>query len=350
MREKLLAITDDPFEVEKILSMAAGYIEHYKDWLSSIRLEAVEKHVETKLLNLDTGGTLRQFRLHGYIDKFVVRNGQRLIVDHKTTSEDLVNPNGRYWKRLECDPQSTTYLLLCLSEGFDIGGVVWDVVQKPRIKPSTLTKAQVEELATMASYCGHFFNDAPERLDELAPRCGEYANGEPKRCESPTLYGARVRQYVEANADSVFQMRKVHRTDDDIYDLNQSIRGVTQIIRWCERNDCWMQNFRSCFAYNSPCEFYEVCHGCETLESPVFTKRDRDKWRLSHSAIGDFFACPRKYYHRQIQGYVPATIESEALVTGSLWHAALDCIYRELVQPQEGGLDESAEEAHRRAA
>jgi len=343
MQQKLLELTDDLFEVEKIMAMAAGYIEHYDEWLSEIQLEAVEKHVETKLVNLDTGGTLKKFRLHGYIDKFVTHNGKRLIVDHKTTGEDISDPGGRYWKRLECDPQSTTYLLLCLSEGYDVGGIVWDVVQKPRIKPTTLNRAQVLELEVERTYCDSFFGGTDLFLDELAPPCGTYANGEPKREESPLLYGARVRKYVREHAKEMFQIRKINRTDEDVYDLNQSVRSVSRMIRWCELNGEWAQNLRSCFAYNHPCEYFDVCHGCELLESPSFVKVERDRWRLSHSAIGDFFTCPRKYYHRQICGYRPVTVESEALRTGSLWHAAMDCIYRELVEPHEGGCDEPIE-------
>lgn len=327
----------DKYEAAKMLAMVRGYYRANSDWLKQCKLLSIEKHLESKLVNLDTGRTSPKYSLHGYIDKILWHPTDGMCLsDHKTTSEDVGNPNNRYWRRLDHDPQSTTYLLLAMANGIDIDTVLWDIVKKPSIRPKQLSKDDIEGIRN-GVYAGRELGGMTptneEALEAIAPGNGFYASGDPKRIEGPYLYGLRVEEWCGGNAKEIYFRKKVTRTEEDVYDLNQSVWGVTRILQWCERNGVWPQNFRSCFNFGRQCDYYDVCHGCTPLSEPNFVHRERkDTYRLSHSSAGTFFACPRMYKYRYVDCQVPPETDDDNLRVGSLWHAAMDALFEEVVE------------------
>lgn len=326
-KQSVVQAADDPFEGQMVVALAEAYEIVYKENLLWTRMVTIEKHISHPLINLDTGRKSPKYFLNGYVDKLFRSGDSWVIMDHKTTSEHVADPNSRYWRRLASDPQPTIYMLLCLAEGYSVEGIVWDVVKKPAIRPRQLNKAEIDILKEK------------DNLDEIAPRDGEYASGEPKRREGPWLYGRRVFEWAMVNAEEVFVRQHVSRDEKDVYDLNQSLWDLTRVWQQLGRMDCWPQNTRSCNSYGRECEYSQICFdGEDPLFRGLYVSGDKQPGTMSHSSVGTFFECPRKYKHRYIDNITLSTQEdTESLRIGSLWHLAMDGLYRHYA---EGEKDE----------
>ena len=331
-------------EAAYIYGAAMAYSRHNKEWLEGIALKAVEKKLNQPLMDLSTGGPTG-FSLVGVVDKLYALEktpkwlGPYVILDHKTTSEDLSNPNSRYWHRLSYDPQSTMYMLLMLAADFDIDSICWDVFQKPKIEPrKCLTKKQVAEIET-GKYEGvpipGYKNKA---VEDLAPKILEtYANGVQKRCESPYLYALRVYHKCLSKAPEIFQRFNLRREGEDVANLNAALCELAWQIAYNAETGTWPQNFRSCYAYREDCDYVGVCHENEDINGPGYEDCGSDYTKLSHSSTGCYFDCPRKFQYRYFLHRAPALApDRDALRIGSLWHTAMDFIFANVKGAQDG--------------
>jgi hypothetical protein len=308
---------DDLFLAAKIAALVTAYDAAWSNSLQGWSLTDVEKELFAKLVNLDTGRYSRKFILKGYVDKvFRDPHGAVVFLDHKTSSEDVSDPTGTYWKRLEVDTQSTMYKLLFLANGIEVDRIIWDVVRKPGIRPRKITKEERKTLDETGKYFGIDISDSP----------GE--------TESPWCFFARVLDWAILNSNTVFVRREIVRTEQDMYVLNQNIWEGTRLVQFCESHKCWPMNPGSCVAYNRLCEYSEVCHSGADIQGGYYCDDARASttpkgWTgLSHSALGCLFACPRKYKFRYLDRRVPARMtDDEALVFGTQWHRALDDLF-----------------------
>jgi hypothetical protein len=280
----------DPFMREKVVGLLRRYDLIWEGSLAGWKLLSVEKELFATVVNLDTGRKGRKYVLHGFIDKVLLDpNGDVVFFDHKTTSEDVADPDGFYWRRMEVDQQSTIYRLLLLANGISVKRIVWDAVKKPTIRP--------------------------------------------RMQETPEEYGERCFQWAD---QTTIVRQPIFRDDVDVYKTNQNIWDLVRQLQWMEKSMCWPMCPASCFVYNRICEYSSVCHGGQGIGCGEFVDDTRvneatpaGMKTISHSSLSLFQSCPRKYLYRCVLRRVPAREDrAEALVFGSAWHAALDDLFK----------------------
>ncbi len=107
----LAAVADgaaDPFVQVRIEELLRGYDTRWHD--QGYEVAGVEDSFEGPLLNPATMQPSRTWRLAGKINARAVVDGRRLIVEHKTSSEDIT-PGAPSWVKLQMDHQLSIYML-----------------------------------------------------------------------------------------------------------------------------------------------------------------------------------------------------------------------------------------------
>ena len=104
-------------------AMVTGYRARYKtDALTIVR------H------NVGWRATVGGVEMAGEFDAIGVLDGRTVIVEYKTTSEDL-SPGSSYWRRVQkIDPQASTYLVAAKALRIPTDTIVWDALRKPALR------------------------------------------------------------------------------------------------------------------------------------------------------------------------------------------------------------------------
>jgi hypothetical protein len=293
---------------------------------------AVENFVEADLWNPETGRASRSFRIGGKLDATHFA-GQSIIVDHKTTSDDISDPSGPYWKNLVIEAQVSHYWLLEHLNGRKPESAMWDVVRKPSISPKNVAKAEVLRVAITRQYCGSQVSD--ESVAEME------ATGR----ESLEMYEARLaEECIRERPQRYFQRRTIPRMDSEIleyanelWDNAKTMLHTRQLTR--ETGRLPQRHSGACFSYNRPCKFLGLCSGTNTVDSgdwqvkekvhselPMLQGDGRDL--LTVSRLKMFQLCPRKeYYSYQLGIEKIDEEEAESLYFGSLLHKSLEAYW-----------------------
>lgn len=111
-----------------ISGLLAGYYNFYEEDIKGERLPELEFKY-----NIQNSLT---FASAGKIDCVIKSGNQNIMVEHKTTGEDIAD-GSQYWDRLRFNPQLFGYYLGAKSMGHEIDTVLYDVVRKPNIRPKT---------------------------------------------------------------------------------------------------------------------------------------------------------------------------------------------------------------------
>ena len=109
------------------------YSRVYGDLTRNAEVESVEKELTARLPCGE--------KLKGYVDRFIIINGQRWLVETKSMAD---------WSRLDLmtvDPQLTLYYWLAQENGLEPYGILFDAIRTYRWKPEKPTQAQVLETA-----------------------------------------------------------------------------------------------------------------------------------------------------------------------------------------------------------
>lgn len=228
---------NDEFERVKALTMLTGYDARWHD--EPYEALAVEQEFRTDLINPVTGRASQTWDLGGKIDVVVrdKRDGRVLIVEHKTSSQD-VSPGSEYWRRLRMDGQVSIYFAGAKALGYDVQGCLYDVLLKPALRPYQVTSKRTVP-------------ETPEQYqDRLLAAIGEepnkyYARGEVTRLESE-LDDAML----------------------DIWELAKSLREAELAGRAPRNPD-------QCLSWGKMCSFFDVCCGAASLDDEtMFIQND----------------------------------------------------------------------------
>lgn len=252
--ERLPAMVDaiqhaeaDDFDKARARVLLTGY--HCRWESEPYEVLAVEVPFEAPLTNPATGHPSRTFRLGGKIDA-IVRDaeGRVLVVEHKTTSED-VTPGSDYWKRLRIDGQVSTYYDGAKALGYDVAGCLYDVIAKPGLRPASATKE-------------------PKFKKDGTP----YAN-QRLTDETPAEFEARLMEAVVAEPSRYFARGVVVRLDAELDEARFDTWQTAEIIREGARLGRHPRSPGACVRFNRTCEFFAVCCGEDSLENPSHFRR-----------------------------------------------------------------------------
>lgn len=220
----------DPFEQAQASAMLCGYATHWglSDGLfNGVEVLAVEREFRAPLVNPGTGYASQTFALGGKIDALAKLDGRVLLVEHKTTSEDIT-PGSAYWQRLRIDTQIPLYLQGVRALGFEPEGVLYDVLLKPRLRPK---KGE----------------QPPEFFDRLCAEIGD----------QPGKYFAQVEIAV---------------LEEDVRAAMADAWQTARAMREGQLAQRYPRNSDACVRWNRPCAYFDVCTGQTPISSPRFVR------------------------------------------------------------------------------
>ncbi len=304
----------DPLAIATARGIVRAYARHYSD--DDFVVKAVEDEFVLPLLNPTTGQEHREWHLGGKRDAIIEDKQGIYIMEHKTTSSDI-GPQSWYWRGLTIDNQVCLYLIATFSE--QPRGVLYDAIKKPGIKPRKLTKAEAKTLDEDRTYFGR------ETPDDFAS-AGLYGTK-----ETPSLYECRLQAEYESDGHRFFGRRVIPRLDDKLVEHLAHFCLIADDMDRCrgdERN--YYCNPKSCNAYNSRCEYLDLCTGHDHPESETWATRnrgfsdDKPELTMTASSIDCFLQCRRKHHYRYgLRIEKLRKQESPALYFGKLVHEGL---------------------------
>jgi hypothetical protein len=244
----------DPFEQVSAEALMAGYNAR---WGSDELYEvvAVERTFFAPLLNPETRAPSRTWLLAGKLD-VLVRNREtddRLLVEHKTSTDNIANPVDNYWTKLGMDSQVSHYYLGAESIGFALDGCLYDVLLRPRLEPLKATPVEKRK----------FTKDG--RL---------YAN-QRERDETPEEYQARVCADIETDFNKYFQRKEIARTERDMVEYLGDVWDESRMMREAELAERAPRNPEACHRFGQ-CFAWDICaYGVKPEDHPeAFHKLD----------------------------------------------------------------------------
>ncbi len=288
---------------------------------------SAEETVTLPVVNPETGHTSRNWLHASKHDGIIEGYGKTLLLEHKTTSDtDIANPSGTYWRRLTIDSQVSKYALDNWQMGRKLDGALYDVILKPGIRPKSLSKKVVEQVALTRRYEG--FELSNEAVTAVA-------NGLER--ESIELYELRLTADVIERADRYYQRRVIHRLDSELAEYAGELWQIGKEIRRAQRLGRHYRNSAACMAWGRECEYLGICSGSEAepdegvadihgeLDGPSST----DQQVLTNSRISMFLTCRRKHHYSYNLG-IKRQEENEALWIGTTLHLGLEAYWRQL--------------------
>lgn len=310
----------------KCRGLIRGYDARWRD--AGYAVKMVERVLTAPLVNPATGKRSRTFEIAGKLDVIAEQYGRHVVIDHKTTSESIDDPNAPYWRQLVVEAQPTHYMLLAEENGISVDGAVWDVIKKPDIRPKKLTKAERTAVVSSRRYFDVAVSQAS--LDWL----------QANESESLELYEARLSyDCTHERPERYFQRRPVPRLQSEIIDYAHELWAHAEDIRNARNRAKETQRVppkspKSCMMFGSPCRFLGICSGHDTVESGNWTLKSHthrelgegvSSEALTNSRIGTFLSCKAKHFYEYEMGIERIDEEEkEALFFGSLLHLGLE--------------------------
>lgn len=305
----------------KCRGLMHGYDARWRD--AGWQTVSVEEEFQLPVVNPQTGRASRLWKQAGKFDGIITYGGQNYLLEHKTTSEDVSDPDAPYWRRLAIDSQVSTYVLANWQAGRALHGTVYDVIRKPNIAPRKLSKADRANIVANGLYYG---GKVPDYIRT------EIAAGDDRECT--TLYALRLASDTKERPEWYFQRQTIPRLDHEVMEWVRELWDVSQEISNANRLDRHYRNSDSCMQYNSPCQFLGICSGHDNPDSGNWVQRanvhpelnvDDSRGILTNSRIRCFQSCRRKHFFRYQLGLERRDEEEkEALYFGSLLHCALE--------------------------
>lgn len=244
-----LAILDtakaDPFDLARARAMLIGYDARWGGEVFEVL--AVEAEFRAPLTNPQTGAFSRTWEVGGKIDVIVLTpDGRVLIVEHKTSSEDIT-AGSEYWKRLRIDGQVSVYYDGAKALGYNVAGCLYDVLKKPALKPLKAT---------------------PQESRKYTREGKLYAN-QRETDETPEEYFERVAEAILADPNAYFARGEVVRLEADMDEARFDHWQLGRQLREAELAGRYPRNPDACVRYGQTCEYFPVCSGEASLDDPA---------------------------------------------------------------------------------
>lgn len=327
----------------KCYALLQGYDQRWHD--APYRIDGVEAVMTSDLYNPETQRKSRSFVIAGKIDVRAteIATGAKVILDHKTASQEITDPNAPYWRQLAIEGQVSHYMMLEWLNENKVDKGIWDVIRKPSISPKAIAKKDREAMEKDRTYCGFPVLDLDIEIVQATER------------ETPMLYAKRLAQDCTVERpDWYFQRRAVPRLDKEIFDYGVEVWGHGQDMLAARNNGRHPRNSGACFTYNSPCKFLSVCSGHDQIDSeqwsvkPFVHSELAELWHveedgepsrgldiLTNSRIRCFQTCRQKHYFQYELGVEKIDEEEkESLFFGTLFHESLEQYFLALQKQQ----------------
>ena len=190
-----------------------------------------------------------------------------VIVELKTTSDD-VSVGSSYWPRIvEMDPQVTTYLMAARAQGRNLRRVVWDVIRKTTLERFTATPPDKRKYTK------------PTKADPVSRL---YAN-QHDHDETDDEYELRVLEDIAKTPEKYFQRRDIIRYENEHKAHLRDVAGVVRLMQFVEQMPEAPRNPNACWKWGRPCGFLPVCREEDRIDNNA-TYQDRAR-RATKSSV-----------------------------------------------------------------
>jgi hypothetical protein len=261
------------------------------------------------------------------------------VVETKTTSEDC-SLGSVYWKRISIDVQVSMYIVALRALGYDVSGVIYDVLRKVDQEPLKATPPESRK------YTKPTKSDPVSRL---------YAN-QREVDETPEEYGARCLAAIVANPEKYYQRGVVTRLESERYEASQDTWQTAQTLRDARRLKVFPRNPDACMQWSRACDYLSVCCGEASIDDPVLFQKEEKKHTeldlngigndsfgldgtvvygkgsagelelLTQSSLRTFRSCHRRYFYRYEMQVRPLKLKAEPLRQGSSVHNGIEVL------------------------
>jgi len=336
------ACGDDEITAAKIAGLMIGYHARWsEELLEPLEVESQFKGVP--ILNPRTDRRSRTFTQAGMLDAVVRDSLGTFSIEHKTTSEDIEDPNSPYMQQLAVDSQISMYDLAHRQTKFKLDGCIYDIIRKPTINPKQIPKGSMkktdeENFGTLLEITGakqYFGFDVTHE---------EWGNAiaastlKAKVHETPALFARRLAYDCCTRPDRYYRRQVIVRMNWMVAEWAQELWNTADTMRE-ERKQSGLprkiSGGNTCFSYNRPCSFLGICSGYDTPDGDNWVKREKRHSELdldcdglnvlTNSRIKTWNSCPRKHYYRYTLAIERRDEErSDALYFGSAFHKALE--------------------------
>lgn len=306
--------TLDPFDAAKARAMVTAYCALWD--ATEAEVLAVEREFLAPFVRPD-GTEDPDWLLAGKIDLALRVDGRVLIVDHKTSSED-VSPGGTFRARLTLNAQATHYLIGARSIGIEADGFMFDVLGKPWVDPLEATPVDKRRYVT----------DKATKQPRLDARQRD-------RDETPAEYFARCCGAIAENPDRYFAQIEVVRSPSEIDRYVRDLLIDSTLMDTVREYGLVSMNEGSCFQYGGrPCGYHPVCSGTASIDDRWLyeSKRPHEELDvkppvgrrlLTVSRRSSFNGCRQRHDFRYERGIAPVQRDA-TLSFGTAIHAAAE--------------------------
>src|SRR3990167_1316709 len=234
----------DEYVLARAAALLEGYHSKYKDEPYSFVFS--EGKFNAPLLNPLTSRESKTFELGMVLDRIVEDlSGRRYLIETKTTSEDIEDPNSDYWHRLGIDSQISTYYYGAEINGYKIESCIYDVIRKPTIRPKQVGKDVDSE--------------------------------NPKREETPQEYYERLSADIKARPNFYFARKVIPRSETDIKDYLFDVYETSKVLRSFQLSGKFPRFIHSCRGNFGYCEYFSVCSGRASFHDQTLFKKNENK-------------------------------------------------------------------------
>lgn len=269
--------------------MLTCYVARWAPAMQEWEVLDVEEEWSSDLVNPQTGRRSRTYTLGGKRDALARRraDGSMWVIEHKTTGED-VSAGSVYWQKLRLDMQVSMYYDGARRRGYDVAGVLYDVLVKPRadLLLATPEDARKYTKGKPCKACGgsDARGETPQPGSGLAPdvgecqKCGGAGWVEPpriyayQRADDETIeeYRGRLMEMMTTAPDEWFARAEVVRLEDDVAEHALDIWLTAKSIHEHALAGVYPRNPEACFSHGKePCPYWSVCTGAADLADPT---------------------------------------------------------------------------------
>lgn len=232
----------DDFDAVRAEELLLGYSTRWAN--EPIETLGVQVQWEAPMINPATGAPSKTYRLGGKCDAIAKVGARQVVIEHKTTSEDI-GLGSDYWRRVSAlDPQVSTYLSGAKAAGFDVEACIYDVIRKPTIRPLKATPVESRKYTKNGLL---------------------YAN-QRETDETAEEFRARLREHIAENPERYFARGELVRLEADEQEHAYDVWQTARAMREAELAQRYPRSPEACMRFNRACEYFEVCSGEASLD------------------------------------------------------------------------------------
>ncbi len=251
------ALIDLSYERETLCVLFALYCWKWEDADKGITVLASEEAFEVPIINPESNRASRTFVYAGKIDRRLrLSDGRLALMENKTTSTDIA-PESDYWRRLRIDTQIARYVLAARHLGHAIDTVLYDVVRKPAMRPSSVALTDADGVKIVLDESGQRVRTKDgKKFRETGDAAAGYTLQ--VRPETPEEWAGRLHVAIVENVDYYFARREIPRTDMDLEEARRDLYDQAQVLGNCDREDRWPRLSSQCIGFGR-CAYIDLC-------------------------------------------------------------------------------------------